>query len=138
MDPREVVRKCVVLDQTDWLRMKDYAWVARETTRHLDSAGKLKSSDSETWETVILFGGPCRKTIERNNVPLAPEQRRKEQEKLDRTLADLERETPHQRESRVAAYQQERSKDRQFLREVPDAFDFRFEVTRISTDATRG
>src|SRR5271157_5014577 len=76
-DPRELVRKCVELDQTNWLRMKDYTWVARETTRHLDSSGKVKSTDSEKWETVVLFGKPYRKTIERNDVPIAAEQRRK-------------------------------------------------------------
>jgi hypothetical protein len=126
-DPREIVRKCVDLDQTNWLRMKDYTWVARETTRHLDSSGKLKSADGEAWETVILFGKPYRKTIERDSVPLAAGPLHKEQEKLDRTVAELERETPQQREMHVAAYQQERSKDREFLREVPDAFDFRVE-----------
>jgi len=127
-DPREIVRKCVELDQANWLRMKDYTWVARETTRHLDSSGKLKSTESETWETVILFGRPYRRTIERNSVPVAAEQKRKEQEKLDRTVAALERETPKQREIRIAAYQNERARDREFLLELPDAFDFHLEA----------
>jgi hypothetical protein len=127
-DPGEIVRKCVQLDQSNWLRMKDYTWVAQETTRHLDSSGSLKSTESETWETVILFGRPYRKTLERNNIPIAPEQKRKAQEKLDRTVAELERETPQQRETRIAAYQNERARDREFLLELPDAFDFHMEA----------
>lgn len=51
-DPREVVRKCVELDQSNWLRMKDYTWVARETTRHFDASGKLGSVDGETWARI--------------------------------------------------------------------------------------
>src|ERR1700734_2388464 len=126
-DPREIVRKCVQLDQVNWLRMKDYTWIARETTRHLDSSGKLKSTDSETWETVILAGRPYRKMLERNSVPIDAGEKRKEQEKLDRTVAEMERETPQQREIRISAYQKERAKDREFLLEMPDAFDFHME-----------
>jgi hypothetical protein len=126
-DPREIVRKCVQLDQVNWLRMKDYTWVARETTRHLDSSGKLKSTDSETWETVILAGRPYRKMLQRNSVPITADEKRKEQEKLDKTVAEMERETPQQREIRIAAYQKERAKDREFLLEMPDAFDFHME-----------
>ena len=39
-DAREIVRKSVELDQANWLRMKDYTWVARNTERHLDSQGQ--------------------------------------------------------------------------------------------------
>jgi hypothetical protein len=127
VDPRALVRKCVELDQSNWLRMKDYTWVAKDSTRHLDADGQLKSVDSETWETVILSGRPYRKILERNGIPLTADQKRKEQDKLDRTVADLERETPQQRDARVAAYQKERAKDREFLLELPDAMDFRVE-----------
>jgi hypothetical protein len=127
VDPREMVRKSVDLDQSNWLRMKDYTWVARQATRHLDSDGKVKSVEGETWETVILFGKPYRRTLERNSVPLSADQKRKDQEKLDRTVAELERETPQQRENRLVAYQKERAKNREFLRELPDSFDFKME-----------
>jgi hypothetical protein len=126
-DPREIVRKCIELDQTNWVRMKDYTWIAHETTRHLDSAGKLASEDSEAWETVILFGRPYHKTTERHGKPLSPEEQKKEQGKIDRATAKLERESPQERQTHLADYEKEREKDRAFLREIPDAFDFRLE-----------
>jgi hypothetical protein len=55
-DAREIVRRSVELDQANWLRMKDYTWIARETERHLDCSGQVKSQDSKAWETVILYG----------------------------------------------------------------------------------
>jgi len=126
-DAREIVRKSVDLDQASWLRMKDYTWTAREITRHLDSAGKLKSVESERWETLILFGKPYRKTVERDGKPLPTGEQRKEQEKIDRAVAQLERETPAQRARRLAEDEKQRAKDREFLREVPEAFDFHLE-----------
>jgi hypothetical protein len=126
-DPRAIVRKSIELDQTNWVRMTDYTWTAHETTRHRDSGGKVTSTDSEAWETVILFGRPYHKTVERHGKPLSEEEQKKEQGKIDRATAKLERETPEERHIHLADYEKEREKNRAFLRELPDAFDFRLE-----------
>jgi hypothetical protein len=126
-DPREIVRKSIDLDQTNWVRMKDYTWTARETTRHLDSAGKQTSVDSEAWETVILFGRPYHKTTERHGKPLSPDEQKREQTKIDRATSKLERESPQERQTHLNDYEKEREKNRAFLREIPDAFDFRLD-----------
>jgi hypothetical protein len=124
-DPREIVRKSVELDQADWARMKDYTWIARETDRSLDSRGNVKSEKTDEWETVVLYGEPHHRMLERDGKPLSADDQRKEQQKLDKAVAKLERETPEQRARREAAYEKEREKDREFLREVPDIFDFK-------------
>ncbi len=133
-DAREIVRKSVELDQADWLRMKDYTWIARETYRNLDCKGRVKSQKSEEWETVILDGEPHRRMLERDGKPLPPADQKKEQQKLDKAVAKLERETPEQKARRAAEYEKEREKDRDFLREVPDLYDFRL----IGTDKIDG
>ncbi len=126
-DVREIVRKSVELDQANWLRMRDYTWVVRNTERHLDSKGKTKSVETEAWETLILYGEPHRRIIERNGKPLSPDEQRKQQEKLDKAVAKLERETPDQRQRRLAELEKDREKDREFLREIPELYDFRLE-----------
>ena len=126
-DAREIVRKSVELDQLNWQRMKDYTWVAHETERHLDSNGNTKSVESRAWETMILYGEPHRRTLERDGQPLSGEEQRKAQEKLDKAVAKLEHETPEQRQHRQAQYEKEREKDRAFLREIPDLYDFQLE-----------
>jgi len=124
-DPREIVRKSVELDQADWARMKDYTWIARETDRGLDSRGNVKSEKTDEWETVVLYGEPHHRMLERDGKPLSAEDQRKEQQKLDKAVAKLERESPEQRARRVSEYEKQRQKDREFLREVPDLFDFK-------------
>ncbi|HLK20989.1 MAG TPA: hypothetical protein VKT81_18690 [Bryobacteraceae bacterium] len=126
-DAREIVRKSVELDQINWHRMQNYTWVAHNTERHLDSKGNTKSVESEAWETLILYGELHRRIIERNGKPLPPDEQRKRQEKLDRAVAKLERETPEQRQRRLAEIEKERRKDREFLREIPDLYDFQLE-----------
>jgi hypothetical protein len=124
-DAREIVRKSVELDQADWARMKDYTWIARETDRSLDSGGRVKSEKTDEWETVILYGEPHHRMLERDGKPLSADDQRKEQQKLDKAVAKLEHESPEQRARREAEYEKQREKDREFLREVPDLFDFK-------------
>ena len=126
-DAREIVRKSVDLDQTNWLRVQDYTWTARDVERHFDSGGKVKSTEESSWETVILDGEPYRRMLERNGKPLSAQERAKEQEKLDREAAKLAQQSPEEKQRRLAAYEARRRKERQFLREIPDAYDLRIE-----------
>lgn len=126
-DAREIVRKSVELDQTNWQRMKDYTWMARATERHFDSAGKVKSTEGSAWETVILDGEPYRRMLERDGHALAPAEQKKEEEKLDKAAAKMARETPEEKQRRLADFETRRRKEREFLREIPDAYDLRIE-----------
>jgi hypothetical protein len=126
-DAREIVRKSVELDQVNWLRMKDYTWIAHETERGLDSSGAVKSEKKQTWETLILYGEPHRRMLERDGKALPADEQRKEQAKLDKVAAKLEHETPEQRQRRVTEYEKRREKDRDFLREITDVYDFHLE-----------
>ena len=126
-DAREIVRKSVERDQTNWLRMKDYTWVARSTERHFGSDGKVKSTERSAWETVMLDGEPYRRMLERNGQPLPPAEQKKQQDKLDKSVAKLAHETPEEKRRRLADYEMRRRREREFLRQIPEAFDFRIE-----------
>jgi hypothetical protein len=123
-DAREIVRKSVELDQSNWHRMRDYTWIARQTERSLDSSGQVKGEKTEEWETVVIYGEPHHRMLQRNGKPLSEEDQRKEQEKLDQAVAKREHETAKQRMLHEADHEKQRTKDREFLREVPDLFDF--------------
>jgi len=126
-DAREIVRRSVELDQANWLRMQDYTWVARSTERHFDSHGKVKSVERSEWETVMLDGEPYRRMLARNGQALPPAEQKKQQGKLDKSVARLARETPEEKRRRLADYEMRRRKEREFLRQIPDAYDFRIE-----------
>lgn len=124
-DAREIVRKSVDLDQVNWLRMKDYTWMARSTERHLDSNGKVKSIEQSAWETVMLDGQPYRRILERDGKPLSPAEQEKQQAKLDKSEAKLGHESPEEKQRRLADYEARRRKEREFLRQIPEAYEFR-------------
>ena len=124
---REIVKKSVELDQSNWIQMKNYTWIATETERQLDSAGNTKSKEQKKWETVVLFGEAHRRMLERDGKPLSADAQRKEQEKLDRVVTKLEHETSEQREKRQREFDKGRERDREFLSEIPDLYDFQIE-----------
>ena len=122
-DAREIVRKSVELDQVNWLRMADYTWTARSLEKHLDSQNHVTSEHEEGWETIILGGEPYRRDLERDGKPLPPAQEKREQEKLDKVAARLQNETPEQKQRRLAEYAKQRRREREFLLEIPNAFN---------------
>jgi hypothetical protein len=126
-DAREIVRKSVDLDQANWQRMRDYTWMASSTERHFDGDGAVKSTERSAWETVMLDGEPYRRMLERDGHPLTAAEQKKQQEKLDKSVARLAHETPEEKQRRLAEYEKQRRKEREFLREIPDAYDFRID-----------
>ncbi len=128
-DARDIVRKSVELDQSNWLRMRDYTWIAEFTERHFDRSGNVTSKDEEQWETTILSGQPYRRMLMRKGKPLSGQEQRDQQRKLDKAVAKLQNETSAERKRRMARYEKERAKDREFLREIPNAYDFRLEAS---------
>jgi hypothetical protein len=126
-EAREIVRKSVQLDQANSARMADYTWTAQSRERHFDSRNQVTSEHEEGWETLILGGEPYRRDLERDGKPLPLQEQRKEQAKLDKAVARIEKETPEQKQRRLAEYQNRRRRDREFLLEIPDAYDFQME-----------
>jgi hypothetical protein len=126
-DPRELVRRSIAQDQLDWLRMKDYTWQAKSAERHFDSRGKVESTKTEKWETVMLDGEPQRRTLEKDGKPLSPQEQRSQQRKLDEAAKKLSSETPADRQRRLDDYEKRRKKEFEFLSEIPDLFDLKLD-----------
>ena len=122
-DAAQIIRKSVELDQANWLRARDYTWNVNRVERRLDSDGKVKSETREAWETVILYGEPHRRYTLKDGKQLSAADLRKQQEKLDKETAKLRDETEQQKQRRLAETEKRRRKDREFLLEIPQAFN---------------
>jgi hypothetical protein len=86
--------------------------------------GRLKSTDLETFDVLMLYGQPYRRLIEKNGKPLTAGEAKKEQEKMDREMARRARESDRARARRLAAERKQLAEEKEFRREVADAFLF--------------
>ncbi len=76
---------------------------------------------------LVLDGLPFTRMLERDGKPLPAAEQRKQQQKLDKDTAKLASQTPEEKQRRAAEFEKSRRRERAFLLEIPDAFDFRLE-----------
>jgi len=124
-EAREIVRRSVEHDQRNNEIARNYTFLERAEERELDNSGKVKRVESTTEDITLLEGSPYRRKLARNDQPLSPKEEKEEQNKLQNSIEQRRKETPEQREHRLAEWDRRREKQREPFREIPDAFDFR-------------
>ena len=124
-DPLEIIRRATELDRRDTELARSYTFLQRQERRELDSRGRLTKTVSETFDVTLLEGSPYRRLVARNDQPLSQKDQRKEEEKLQKSIEDRRKETPAQRAQRVADWERKQKKQREPLKELPEAFHFK-------------
>ena len=114
-------------DQENYQKQKDLTHIERQVVQHLDKQGNVKSTDSVTREILILYGRRMEHILERNDKPLSPEEQKKEDAKFDKAVEKLENESPADRQKRIAKFEENSRKAREFVTEVANAFNFTFD-----------
>jgi hypothetical protein len=123
---RELIRKSADNDVENTKRQRDYTYVQRNERRNLDGKGRVKSTESKTYEIMVLSGEPVQKLIAKDDKPLSVSEAKKEDEKIQKLITKYEKENENSRRKRVAKAEKTAEEDRQFVREIADAFKFRF------------
>ena len=124
-DARDIIRRSVAASEHNWKIARNYTFLQRTEERQIDSAGQVKSKQVKTHDVTLLEGSPYFRLTERDDHPLPPAEEKKEQEKLEKSIAGRLKETPAQRERRIHEYEQRRERQRTDVADVPEAFDFR-------------
>lgn len=122
---KEIVRRAMEHDISNWQRETDYTFIQRIEERELNSDGGVKSNKSQTEEIIFLYGQPYSHLIKRDDKPLSDSEARKVEKKLNDIMDKRSHEAPADREKRLADFQKHHQEEHDFLREVPDAYDFR-------------
>jgi hypothetical protein len=113
-EPKAVVKQSI--DKYEWDWHEALAWCYRQTdTVHSDGRMDINVSD-----ITPLGGTPFERLVMKDGQKLTPEQREKEERKYRKMAEERARETPAEREERLAKYE----KERLFIREIPQAYDF--------------
>src|SRR6266498_1842847 len=124
-DAAEIVRRSAEVDRQYLNLVRQYTFIERQENRELDSGGTVKDRESRTWDITMLEGTPYRRLLARNDKALEPKEEQKEKEKLQRSIAQRRDETDAQRQARYADADRRLQKQREPVREIPNAFDLR-------------
>jgi hypothetical protein len=124
-DPKEIVRRALQRNVHNDEISRQYTYLQRDDVRTLDGAGAVKHRDLQMIDVTLLEGSPYRRLIARDDKPLPPQEEKKQREQLKRSIEQRRNETPAQRQQRISDWDRKRNRERENLKEVPDAFDFR-------------
>ena len=123
-DPREIVRQAALNDMANDLKARDYTFLESQVLHKLDEQGKPRSTETKTYEFMMLYGEPVRRLIAKDGKPLSAEDAAREEEKIDKLVQKREHETAEQRQKRLEKYEKKREQERAFVGEIADAYYF--------------
>jgi hypothetical protein len=123
-DPRELVLQSSMRDATEVALRRNYTYLQHSESRHVDGSGRIKSVEHKTHEVMVLYGRPYRRLVALDGKPLDARDQAKEEEKMERELSRRRRETGRDRARREADERKSLEEEREFRREIADAFTF--------------
>jgi hypothetical protein len=123
---RDLIREAAAKDIENDKKQRDYTYIQREDEHKLDGKGEIKSRESRTYEIMVLYEEPVRKLIARDDKPLSDSDARKEDEKVQKIIEKRKNENESDRRKRLEKQTKEREEARQFVKEIADAYTFRF------------
>ena len=121
-DPLDILRRATETDRRNLEISRSYTFLERQEQRDLDSDGKVKKTESTTTDVTLLEGSPFRRLVARDDKPLSAKEQAKEEEKLRKSIEDRRKETPEERARRISEWERKQQKQRDALKELPDAF----------------
>jgi hypothetical protein len=122
---RELIRQTAEKDMENDKRQRDYTFIQREEQHKLDGKGQVKSTETKTSEIMELYGEPVERLVAKDDKPLSDKDAKKEEDKIQKVIEKRKNESDEDRKKREAKEEKEREENRQFVREVADAYNFR-------------
>jgi len=121
-----LIREAAEKDLENDKKLHDYTYTQREEERKLDGDGQTKSTETRTYEIMVIYGEQVRKQIAKNDKPLSEDDARKEEEKIQKIIDKRKDESDNDRQKRLEKADKEQEQNRQFVKEIADAYNFRW------------
>ena len=123
---RDLIRRSAENDLANDKKQRDYTYVEHREERRLDGKGEVKSTETKTYDIMEIYGEQVQELIARNDKPLSPKDAQEEDEKIQKLIDKRKNESDSDRKKRLEKEEKEREDERQFVREVADAYNFKF------------
>jgi hypothetical protein len=124
---RDLFRQAADADLRNDKKQRDYTYTEREVM--FDGKGRVKSTESKTYEVMELYGAEVHRLVAKDDKPLSGDAARKEEERVQKVVARRTSEDEKERERREERSEKRREEDRQFVREVANAYNSRLTGT---------
>lgn len=79
-DGREIIRRSISTADRNWKIRQSYTYMARDEERHMDSQGRVKSTDVDLSKAVPVNGDTIEQAVSHNGGPPTPAKRKKDED----------------------------------------------------------
>ncbi len=124
---QNLIRRAADNDLENDKKQRDYTYVERLEEKRLDGKGQVKSTEAKTYDVMEIYGEQVQKLTAKDDKPLSEKDARKEDDKIQKLIDKRKNESAEDRQKRLDKEDKEREQNRQFVREVADAYNFKFD-----------
>ena len=111
--------------RANYKKQRDYTYLEREVQKKLDGKGQVKSTAVRTYEVMAICGEQFERLIEKDDKPLSEKDTAEEEERVQREVEKRKNESEEERAKRQAEEEKQREKNREFVSDVAEAYNFR-------------
>ena len=115
-DVETIIQRSVEANAADWKAAPAYDYIERN---------RQQGGGTKTFEERMILGSPYERLVAVNGKPLSAEQQAGEQQKLDTTVVERQKESEQERGRRIAKYKKEREGDDLMMEQLTKALDFK-------------
>jgi hypothetical protein len=126
---KEIVRQVADKDLENDKKQRDYTYEEREEEHKLNGDGRVKSTESRTYEIMVLYEEPVRKLIAKDDKPLSERDAKEEDDKIQKIIDKRHNEDEGDRRKRLEKADKDREDAREFVREIAEAYNFHYAGT---------
>jgi hypothetical protein len=123
---RDLIRRAADRDLENDKQQRDYTYIEREQQHKLDGKGQVASTESKTREVMELYGEQVERLIAKDDKPLSSKDSSKEEERIQKLIDERKNESADERRKRLEKEEKDREHGREFVKEITDAYNFRF------------
>jgi hypothetical protein len=128
---RDLIQKVAANDIENDKKQRDYTYIERDVEDSLDGKGRTKSTETKTYEILNIYGEQVQKLIEKDDKPISQKEAAKQEEKIQKIISKRRSESDEDRQKRAEREAKHREEDRQFEREIVDAYKFSLRGTEL-------
>jgi hypothetical protein len=125
---REMVRQSLKKLEDSDKKASEYGFLRHTERKEFNSDGRLKMQTRVVVRREFQDGFPVNRVLERDGQPLSEEERKKNEEAIQKRLAELKSETPEQKAKRQEENRRKQKNEKEgeaWLNEFPEAVDYK-------------
>ena len=123
---KSLIRQAAEKDIENDKKQRDYTYSERVEEHKLSGHGEVKSTEIRVYDVLEIYGEQMRRLISKDGKPLPDKEAAKEDERIQKVIDHRKTESDSDRAKRLKQEEKSREEDREFVKEVADAYNFSF------------